>query len=204
MNQLSPSFALTHVTPSETVSLQALQQDIEIRDQLVKQLSEEMYRLIVEQPELFANFYQARKEAQQANQLTEQTLQQLTELQHQALALADQISFYQTQIEQRDQEIQKRDQEIQRLQGSLHEYNERNQMLEKVIQEMPDVYRQKFSERLATVKHKLESLQQENQQLRIQVRQLQNQANNGARNSLNLDLPGLPALGQGRLLPSLS
>lgn len=202
MSELSP-LSLAPITTPDATMLQALQQDIEVRDQLVKQLSQEMYRLIVEKPELFLQFYQARQEAKEAQLLTEETLKQLSELQHQALTLSDQITFYQSQIEARDQEIQARDTEIQRLQGSLHEFNERNQMLEKVIQEMPEVYRQKFSQRLEQVKVKLDGLQRENQRLQAQVRQLQQQNANGQRNGLNLDLPGIPVLGQGRLMPSL-
>lgn len=200
MSELSP---LSLAPTADPTLLQAWQQDIEIRDQLVKQLSEEMYRLIVAKPELFLQFYQARQESKQAQLLTEETLAQLTELQQQALALSDQITFYQSQIEGRDQEIQQRDQEIQRLQGSLHEFHERNQMLEKVIQEMPEVYRQKFSQRLEQVKAKMESLQIENQRLHAQIRQLQNQNATGQRNGLNLDLPGIPVLRPGRLMPSL-
>ncbi len=197
------TFSLAPINTVDPTTLQALQQDIQIRDQLVKQLSEEMYRLMLNKPELFLQFYQARQDAKQAQKVTEETLHQLNELQQQALALTDQLAFYQAQIEERDQEIMQRDREIQRLQQSLQEFNERNQMLEKVIQEMPEVYRQKFSQRLEQVKVKLENLEFENQRLKAQLRQAHHPVSNGPRNGLNLELPSLQEFGQGRLMPSL-
>lgn len=171
------------------------EQELMVRDQLVEQLSEELYRLMVQHPELFARFYQARQ-AETANAELMQTLQE------QLRQVEGQITFYQEQINLYQEQMQSRQDEIGQLQDAMQEMGDRNQMLEKVIQEMPEVYRQKFAERLTQVKAKVESLQQENRQLRAELRNMHGLLAAQSRQTMNL--PSLPSLQPTRvgLIPS--
>lgn len=171
------------------------EQELMVRDQLVEQLSEELYRLMAQHPELFARFYQARQ-AETANAELLQTLQE------QLQQVEGQITFYQEQINLYQEQMQHRQDEIGQLQEAMQEMGDRNQMLEKVIQEMPEVYRQKFAERLTQVKAKVESLQQENRQLRGELRNMHGLLAAQSRQTMNL--PSLPSLQPTRvgLIPS--
>ncbi|MCI3279961.1 hypothetical protein L5470_03015 [Synechococcus sp. PCC 6717] len=137
-----------------------------VRDQLVQQLSEELYQLMVQHPELFVRFYQARK-AEAAN------AEALQRLQQQIQDVEARIATYQEQILAYQQQAQERESEVTALKQQVIELGDRNQMLERVIQEMPEVYRQKFSERLKQVQLKVEHLQKENDQLRSELRHMQ-------------------------------
>ena len=79
-----------------------------------------------------------------------------------------QIEFYQDQID-------KRDAEIARLRKSCQTLSQRNQLLEHMIQDLPNVYRQKFSERLHQVKAKVQSLEQENHRLHSELHSMEEQ-----------------------------
>lgn len=79
--------------------------------------------------------------------------------------MEEQIEFYQSQID-------KRDAEITRLQKSCQGLSDRNQMLEQIIQQLPEVYRQKFTERLDSVKSRVQSLQNENRRLSAELQQV--------------------------------
>ncbi|XFA73396.1 hypothetical protein RYO59_001640 [Thermosynechococcaceae cyanobacterium Okahandja] len=150
---------LSHTTPN-------LADELLVRDQLVQQLSEELYQLMVQHPELFVRFYQARK-AEAANAAALQLLQQ------QIQQVEAHIARYQEQILAYQQQLQARESEVTDLKHQVIELGDRNQMLERVIQEMPEVYRQKFSERLKQVQLKVEHLQKENDQLRSELRHTQ-------------------------------
>lgn len=136
--------------------VQQLRQQLQLRDQLVNQLSAELFRMVKTHPPALA----ASTTAVNAPTSPVTTATQ-DELQH----LEQQIEFYQTQID-------KRDIEIGRLQKSCQILSERNQMLEHIIQELPEVYRQKFTDRLDLVKSKVQSLQTENRRLQNELQQL--------------------------------
>ncbi len=171
-----------------------LADELLVRDQLVQQLSEELYQLMVQHPELFVRFYQARK-AEAANAEALQLLQQ------QIQQIEAQISSYQEQILAYQQEIQAREAEVADLKRQVIELGDRNQMLERVIQEMPEVYRQKFSDRLKQVHLKVEHLQKENEQLRSELRQLQTLLATQSRQPMSHSLPSLQPARVG-LIPS--
>lgn len=137
-----------------------------VRDQLVQQLSEELYQLMVQHPELFVRFYQVRK----AEAATAEALQLL---QQQIQEIEVRINSYQEQISAYQQQVQEREAQVNDLKRQVMELSDRNQMLERVIQEMPEVYRQKFSDRLRQVQLKVEHLQKENEQLRSELRHMQ-------------------------------
>lgn len=148
-----------HQPQQDPVSLekeiQHLQQQLSARDQLVDQLSSELFRLIQAHPPLLA----PAAEAQVARPVS-----QADRLRQELQALEEQIEFYQQQIDDRDTEIN-------RLQTSCQSLSERNQMLERLIQELPEVYKHQFSDRLDQVKNKMQSLQTENQRLYSQIQQ---------------------------------
>jgi chromosome segregation ATPase len=134
--------------------LKHLRQQLSARDQLVDQLSAELFRLIQAHPPLLAP----------AAQVTTGPISQADRLRQELQALEEQIEFYQQQIDDRDTEIN-------RLQNSCQSLSERNQMLERLIQELPEVYKHQFSDRLDQVKNKMQSLQTENQRLYSQIQQ---------------------------------
>jgi hypothetical protein len=64
-------------------------------------------------------------------------------------------------------------------------------MLEQVVQELPTVYRQKFSERLTTVKQRVAELQRENRQLQAELQSVTYRLAMRTRRSQRLELPSL-------------
>ncbi len=105
------------MTESENPNIQELatevlqlRQDLQLRDQLVQQLSQELFRLvkgnntfIPEQKELKGN------------------MGQITALQQQLQAMEEQVTFYQEQISVRDTEIRQLRQSVQELTCIIHE-----------------------------------------------------------------------------------
>jgi predicted RNase H-like nuclease (RuvC/YqgF family) len=166
-----------------------LRQQLACRDQLVEQLSQELYRVIIEHPDWFLP---AQAKITEGLPLRESAVgpQQVQVLQQQMQELEKQIGFYQQQIAHRDAELV-------RLRESVQEMGDRNQMLEKVIQELPEVYRQKFTERLAQIKAKVEALQRENRQLQAELQNINYLAiarTNPEHPTEQVDLPNFPPL----------
>lgn len=136
--------------------LAQLRRQLQLRDQLVEQLSTELFRMVKAHPPALVG-------SSSAAAWVPQTAEDV--LQHDLRQLEQQIEFYQSQID-------KRDQEIGRLQKSCQALSDRNQMLERIIQELPEVYRQKFADRLDAVKAKFHSLQTENRRLHGELQQV--------------------------------
>jgi DNA repair exonuclease SbcCD ATPase subunit len=122
-------------------------EELSIRDKLVQQLSQELFRLVKEN-----TAYVPRSEVG-GDYRSEVRL-----LREQLQGVEQQVQLYQHQLHRRDLEIQQ-------LRQTIRELSERGQMLEQVIRELPKVYTRKFSERLAPIKNKIMSLQSENRQL---------------------------------------
>ncbi|NJR76829.1 MAG: hypothetical protein HC773_31420 [Scytonema sp. CRU_2_7] len=150
--------AVSHCEPNDTSTIQALsaeasklRQELQLRDQLVQQLSQELFRLVkgntnfMSQPEV-----------------SERYLTQLQELREQLQAVEQQVTFYQEQISARDAEIYQ-------LRQSVQELTDRSRMLEQVVQELPQIYRRKFEERMTPVREKVAMLQRENRQLQAEL-----------------------------------
>lgn len=144
--------------PSDPETLQAeiaqLKGELEMRDQLVDQLSHELFRLVKDHPNFTSS--EAENDPHQS---------QLERLNAQLAEIEEQVQFYQKQISTRDAEIYQ-------LQTKVNTLTERNQTLEQMVQELPEIYRQKFAQRMKPVKEKVEQLQRENQQLHSQVQTL--------------------------------
>jgi DNA repair exonuclease SbcCD ATPase subunit len=156
---VNPSDANLHNEPANGAEqeLAQLRRQLQLRDQLVEQLSTELFRMVKAHPPALPG------STSTSSALVPQTVENT--LRDDLRQLEQQIEFYQSQID-------KRDQEIGRLQKSCQTLSDRNQMLERIIQELPEVYRQKFADRLDVVKSKFQSLQTENRRLHGELQQV--------------------------------
>jgi chromosome segregation ATPase len=147
-----------HLPQSVLQELAQLRQQVQLRDQLVEQLSTELFRMVKTHPPLLSAASSAAMPMGSTNPEVESLRSDLKRIEQQ-------IEFYQSQID-------KRDAEILRLQKSCQVLSDRNQMLEQIIQQLPEVYRQKFTDRLDSVKSKVQSLQTENRRLSSELQQV--------------------------------
>jgi chromosome segregation ATPase len=134
--------------PQDTAQLK---QELQLRDQLVQQLSQELFRLV-----------KGNEEFAPQPEFSERHQAELRLLREQLQEVEQQVSFYQEQLTQKDQEIYQ-------LRQSVQELSDRSRMLEQVVQELPQIYRQKFAERMTAVRDKVEKLQKENRQLHAEL-----------------------------------
>jgi len=165
-----------------------LRDELQLRDQLVQQLSQELFRLVKGNTTFLP-----------APEVSQQHQAQMQALQEQLQGVEQQVQFYQEQISERDAEIY-------HLRQSVQELTDRSRMLEQVVQELPQIYRQKFAERLAPIKEKVALLQRENRQLHAELQSVTYRLaiKSRAANS-RLDLPSFPKLAAGRMsLPGFS
>jgi chromosome segregation ATPase len=155
--------------PSE---IKRLQDELQLRDQLVQQLSQELFRMVKGQTQFMPQPEVSDRQKAEARLLREQ-LQEVEE----------QVSFYQEQITSRDQEIYQ-------LRQANQELTDRVQMLEHALQEMPDIYRRKFEDRMQPIREKIEHLQRENRQLHVELQSVSYRlAVKTRRSSNSVDLP---------------
>ncbi|MFB2919902.1 Npun_F5560 family protein [Aerosakkonema funiforme] len=161
-----------------------LREELQLRDQLVQQLSQELFRLVKGNTTFLP-----------APELSERNQSQMLALREQLQGVEQQVAFYQQQIADRDAEIY-------HLRQTVQELTDRSRMLEQVVQELPQIYRQKFAERLGPVKEKLAQLQRENRQLHAELQSVSYRLAAKSRSaSGRLDLPSFQRLGADR--PSL-
>ncbi|WP_138502258.1 Npun_F5560 family protein [Nostoc sp. PA-18-2419] len=171
------------MSQSNTPNIQALstevsqlRQELQLRDQLVQQLSQELFRLVKGN----TNFMPQQSDL-------ERDITQLQALQEQLQAVEEQVGFYQEQISTRDSEIYQ-------LRQSVQELTDRSRMLEQVVQELPQIYRRKFEERMTPVREKVAILQRENRQLQAELQSVSYRLAIKTRNSSHsgIDLPNFP------------
>ncbi len=148
-----------------------LNEELKMRDQLVQQLSQELFRLVKGNTGLVPS-----------PELSEHNQAQMKALRDQLQDVEQQVKFYQEQIAERDVETYQ-------LRQSVQELTDRSRMLEQVVQELPGVYRQKFAERLNTVMEKVEALQRENRQLHAELQSVSYRLAQRSRRPSGLDLP---------------
>ena len=159
MNPSDANLLDVNVPSAVEQELAQLRRQLQQRDQLVAQLSSELFRMVKSHPPALP----ASTSGSSALALMPQTPE--ASLRDDLRRLEQQIEFYQSQID-------KRDQEMGRLQKSCQVLSDRNQMLERIIQELPEVYRQKFADRLEAVKSKFQTLQTENRRLHSELQQV--------------------------------
>ena len=151
-------YSQPHISEEVQTEVLQLSEQLQLRDQLVEQLSTELYRMIKANPAALPPAQGVAIAEQSGPSLPMPPISNGDILRQDMTTLESQIEFYQAQID-------KRDAQITHLQSSCQSLSERNQMLERVIQELPEVYRQKFAQRLDQVKTKVKFLQLENRRL---------------------------------------
>ena len=152
--------------------LNRLRQQVKVQDQLVEQLSTELFRMVKTHPPLLSAAASTPAAANPAK----------SALRSELARLEQQIEFYQSQID-------KRDAEITQLQKSCRLLGDRNHTLEQIIQQLPEVYRQKFTDRLDSVKTKVQTLQTENRRLSSELQQVNARQLPESQSAKHLSLP---------------
>jgi chromosome segregation ATPase len=172
------------VIQTETLDIQSLQteasqlrEELTMRDQLVQQLSQELFRLV-----------KGNSGFTPSTEVSEQHRAEMRKIREQLQGVEQQVGFYQTQLGDRDSEISQLRQNVQDL-------TERSRMLEQVVQELPGIYRKKFSERLNNVRDRVSQLQRENRQLHSELQSVSYRLAVRNRNVSNVDLPTFPRFG---------
>ncbi len=153
-----------------------LQEELQMRDQLVQQLSQELFRLVKGN---------AIAPVSATDEPSERQVAEVGALRDQLHTVEEQVTFYQEQISQRDREIYE-------LRQTTQELTERAKMLEQVVQELPKVYRQKFAERMQPVREKVAMIQRENRQLHAELQSVNYRLAVKNRRNGHLDLPSFP------------
>jgi chromosome segregation ATPase len=182
------------VSQTETPTLQSLEsenahlrEELQMKDQLVQQLSQELFRLVKGKNNFVAPQQPAAPERNSA---------QMKAMREQLEGLEQQLAFYQEQVGQRDAELFQ-------LRQSVQELTDRSRMLEQVVQELPIVYREKFAERMEPVKEKVAMLQRENRQLHAELQSVSYRlAVRTRRGNGQLDLPSFSPSNSPLNLPS--
>ncbi len=155
-----------------------LQEELQMRDQLVQQLSQELFRLVK------GNNASPSGIPEDAVS-SERHAAEMQALREQLKVLEEQVTFYQSGIAERDTEIH-------HLRQSSDELTDRTRMLEQVVQELPKIYRQKFAERMAPVREKVAQIQRENRQLHAELQSVSYRLAVKNRRNSELDLPSFP------------
>jgi len=153
-----------------------LQEELQMRDQLVQQLSQELFRLVKGN---------TTPQTPTLEESCDRYVAEVQSLRDELHTVEQQVTFYQEQISQRDQEIYQ-------LRQTTQELTERSQMLEQVVQELPKVYRQKFAERMQPVREKVAMIQRENRQLHAELQSVNYRLAVKNRRNGHLDLPSFP------------
>jgi chromosome segregation ATPase len=129
-------------------------QELDARDQLVQQLSQELFRIV------------------KSNHPQEPRGELVGDYKGEIRALREQLQGVETQVQYYQEQLQTRDAEIQQLRRTVRELSDRSRMLEQVVQELPKIYTQKFAERLAPIRDKIAKLHQENQRLQQELKEV--------------------------------
>lgn len=173
---------MTRIPAPKSAELQAevvrLREELSMRDQLVQQLSQELFRLV-----------KGNADFTPQPELSERHQAEVRALRDQLKGVEQQVTFYQSQLAERDEEIST-------LRQSVRELGDRSEMLEKVVQEMPRIYKEKFAERMIPIKEKIAHIQRENRQLHAELQSVSYRLAVRNRRITHLDLPSFPRSGQ--------
>lgn len=162
-------------TSDAQVEVARLQEELHMRDQLVQQLSQELFRLV-----------KGNQDFLPSTDVSERHQAEVRALREQLQGVEKQVAFYQEQIESRDEEIHQ-------MRQTVEELTDRTRMLEQVVQELPKIYKQKFSERMLMVKNRVANIQQENRQLNAELQNVSYRLAVRTRRTQHcLDLPTFP------------
>lgn len=176
------SSIVTQIPAPKSAELQAevvrLHEELSMRDQLVQQLSQELFRLV-----------KGNADFTPQPEVSERHQAEVRALRDQLKGVEQQVTFYQEQLAERDTEITV-------LRQSAQELGDRSEMLEKVVQEMPRIYKEKFAERMIPIKEKIAHIQRENRQLHAELQSVSYRLAVRNRRITHLDLPSFPRVGQ--------
>jgi chromosome segregation ATPase len=148
-----------------------LRDELQMRDRLVQQLSQELFRLVKGNAGLVPT-----------SDTSERHQTEMQALRDRVREVEEQVAFYQDQLADRDSEIYQ-------LRQSVQELGDRSRMLEQTIQELPNVYRSKFEDRLGAIKERVQQLQQENRNLQAELQSVSYRLAVSSRRPGSLDLP---------------
>lgn len=162
-----------------------LREELQMRDQLIQQLSQELFRLVKGNANLIPS-----------PELSERQQAEMRALREQLQGVEEQVTFYQEQLAAKDGEMYQ-------LRQSVQELTDRSRMLEQVVQELPNVYKEKFEKRLAPLKEKVALIQRENRQLHAELQSVSYRLAVRNRRTSHLDLPSFPRLGNSASIPTL-
>jgi chromosome segregation ATPase len=172
-------------TSHPQTEISRLQDELQMREQLVQQLSQELFRMV-----------KGNSSIVPVNNGSEKQQSEMRALREQLRGVEEQVQFYQEQLSERDTEIYQ-------LRQTVRELTDRSRMLEQVVQEMPQVYRQKFSERLTPIREKLVQIQRENRQLHAELQSVSYRLAVRNRRVTHVDLPAfVPGLGLNSTIPT--
>lgn len=192
-----------------------LRRQLEQRDCLVHQLSQELFQRLVPQRgqqqvlehTLAAQTQELRRlknELQRYSRVVEQLSAELFHRLRQerqidaatVMAWHRQSQKLQGELQQVQQELQQREQALVEVQGLLAAARERNQHLETILRDLPEVYRRRFNARLAPVKEQLAQLQEENRRLQAELQRYcaLTQTASRRKSPSSIDLPKFPPL----------
>lgn len=180
-SQAASSQTLT--LPELQAEVARLREELTMRDQLVHQLSQELFRLV-----------KGNASAPNA-ELSERQQAEMRALRDQLQGVEEQVTFYQSQIADRDTEVHQ-------LRQSSQELIERAKMLEQVVQELPRVYYEKFEQRMNAVREKVTMIQRENRQLHAELKSVNYRLAVRSRQTNQLDLPSFPQMGASSSIPT--
>ncbi|NEP61715.1 MAG: hypothetical protein F6K31_32980 [Symploca sp. SIO2G7] len=167
---------LTKFKTSDTqVEVARLQEELHMRDQLVQQLSQELFRLV-----------KGNQDFLPSTDFSERHQAEVRALREQLQGVEKQVAFYQEQLNSRDEEIHQ-------MRQAVEELTDRTRMLEQVVQELPKIYKQKFAERMLIVKERVAHIQQKNRHLNAELQNVSYRLAVRTRRTQHcLDLPTFP------------
>ena len=179
LNGASEPQAAIQTLPELQAEVARLREELTMRDQLVQQLSQELFRLV-----------KGNASAPPTAELSERQQAEVRTLREQLQGVEEQVTFYQDQIAERDSATQ-------HLRQSMQALSERATMLEQVVQELPRVYYEKFEQRMTAVREKVAMIQRENRQLHAELKSVNYRLAVRNRQTSQLDLPSFPRVGNG-------
>ncbi|MEB3213818.1 MAG: hypothetical protein VKL39_20890 [Leptolyngbyaceae bacterium] len=163
-----------------------LREELMMRDQLVQQLSQELFRMV----KGVGSSPQSEPSETHQNEVR---------------SLRQQLRSVETKVESYAEQIAKKDAEIAALKQSVAEMRDRTEMLQHVVHEMPRVYKEKFAERMVPIREKVARIQKENRQLHAELQSVSYRLAVRNRRIAQLDLPNFPKVAQSVVaVPSLS
>jgi DNA repair exonuclease SbcCD ATPase subunit len=168
------TYSESQTLPNLQTEAARLREELQMRDNLVQQLSQELFRLV-----------KGNASFMPSPEVSERHLSEVRALREQLQGVEQQVTFYQEQITDRDTEIYQ-------LRQSVQELTDRSRMLEQVVQELPKIYRQKFAERMVPIREKVTQIQRENRQLHAELQSVSYRLAVRTRRQTHLDLPSFP------------